>query len=153
MYISIPHSRSPSICLYPNHLSMYTYRSHLLAFTKDSFVTRLLGNNPSSFITPHRLHCPNCCTTISRLLRNLRHPPTPLSYGIYHTILVLAISCKHLWPKHFYRSRLVCARLIDDPTNQFRGEGAALVHRREQFDQFSAASLRLVVTKGDAGLL
>ena len=45
-------------------------------------------------ITPPHLHCPHYCNTIGRLLRNIPPPLLPLFDAVYHTILVVAISCK-----------------------------------------------------------
>jgi len=42
---------------------------------------------------PHLQSLPYC-NTIGRPFRNIRPPPTPLSYAIHHTILAMAISCK-----------------------------------------------------------
>ena len=40
-------------------------------------------------------HCPHCCTTVARPLRNIRPPsPTPLLYAMHHTTWAMAISCK-----------------------------------------------------------
>ena len=45
-------------------------------------------------IAPPHSHCRHYCTTIARLLRNIRPPSDPLVYGIHDSILVMAISCK-----------------------------------------------------------
>jgi len=45
-----------------------------LAFTKDSFTSKPLWTNHSSYYCP----CPHYCNTSALLLRSIQVPPTPL---------------------------------------------------------------------------
>ena len=48
------------------------------------------------FLAPPHLHCPHCCNTVTRPLRNIRSPPNPpfVCYTPYTILGVLAIPCK-----------------------------------------------------------
>jgi len=70
-----------------------------LAFTRYYFTSKLYCGSQSSF------YClpPSCkAYPIAILLHDYRAiyapPPTPLLYAIYHTILMMAISCKGQYP-------------------------------------------------------
>ena len=65
------------------------------AFTRYCFTSRRLCTRLNHLFIAHpHLHCPHYCNTIARLLRNRRHPPTPLWNAIQHTILMMTISCE-----------------------------------------------------------
>ena len=94
MYRLIPSSdprtghtlREPSAAgFWERRLSLYKILFHFKASVWESIILVL---------PPRHLQSLPYCNTIVRLLRNIRHPPTPPFYVIRHTILVMAISCK-----------------------------------------------------------
>jgi len=77
-----------------------------LAFTRSVFPARLLCTNQPSVYFPPRLHCPHCCNTIARRMRNIRaptRPPSCMSYTIQYgqwQYRVKANSQVPLWYSH-----------------------------------------------------
>jgi len=68
--------------------------SFRLSLYKILFYVVICARINRPFILAARLHCPHCCNTIARLLRNIRRLPTTSSlYATHHTIVAMAISC------------------------------------------------------------
>jgi len=81
--------REELLIRYPQDLD---HSSRALAFTRDSFTSRPLCTNQSSFYCPHPPVLP---TRLQYFSTTIAQYATPLSlYATHNTLLVMAISCK-----------------------------------------------------------